>query len=99
MKLIDQRPADDAVVKPNRKFEAELLRERRSENRQRSIIGYGSFTLFAIENIFVLVLVLLLGLGVLELSDKVIVTLIVGTIAHGAAQCRIVTKSLYSKRE
>lgn len=95
----DNRSADNGVAKPNRKLDAERLRERRSQNRQRSIFGYGSFALFAIESIFVLVLVLLSGRGDIVLSDHVILALIGGTVIHGAAQSRIVTKSLYSNRE
>ena len=99
IQMIDSRQIDEGLVKGNRKYEAELLREVRMKNTQRSFICYGLFTLFALNTLFTLSLILLLGLGYVLLSDKIIITLIIETVAHGAAMFFTVIKSLFYRVE
>lgn len=67
----------------------------RMENTQRSVFGYGLFALLAFNNMFTLVLVLLLGLGVIALPDKVILTLIGETVAYDAGMFFTIIKRLF----
>jgi hypothetical protein len=99
MKLLDYKPTDESLVKMNRKVLAEELREMKLESSQRSFICYGLFALFAINTLFTLTLVLLLGVGSIVLSDTIIVTLIAETMAHGAAMFFTVIRSLFKRRE
>ncbi len=95
MKLKTDKPIE--VLRANRRFECEELRALRQENTQRSVICYGLFALFTVNSLFVLLLVFLVGLHVVALSDKVVLTLIAETIANGAGMFYLVTKRLFSK--
>jgi len=79
----------------DRRFE--LLRQMRLEATQRSIVCYGCFLLSGFSIVAVLILILLQGLGTIILSDKVILSLIAGTVAQTSAMFATIIRRLFSK--
>jgi hypothetical protein len=75
----------------------ELLRQMRLETTQRSIVCYGWFLLSGFTMVAVLVLILLQGLGKIVLSDKVILSLIAGTVTQATAMFATIIRRLFSK--
>ena len=70
----------------------------RLETTQRSVVCYGWFLLSVFTIVSVLTLILLQGLGKIRLSDKVILTLIGGTVAQAIAMFATIIKRLFSKK-
>ena len=97
MKLIDHK-SHEITEKTSRKFEAEMLRELRMENTQRSILCYGWFAISALSIVFVLLLILLMGLHIVSLPDKIILALIGATVANGGAMFLTIFKRLFSRK-
>lgn len=75
----------------------ELLRQMRMETTQRSVVCYGWFLLSGFTIVAVLILILLQGLGKIVLSDKVILSLIAGTVAQATAMFATIIRRLFSK--
>jgi hypothetical protein len=88
----------EILAKTHRKFEAELLREMHMENTQRSILCYGWFALSAVGFVLVFLLVLLMGLQIISLPERIILALIGATIANGSAMFLTIIKSLFSRK-
>lgn len=97
MNLIESK-SNEIVARTNRKFEAELLRERRMENTQRSVLCYGWFAISASGVALVFLLVLLMGLRIISLPERIVLALIGATVANGSAMFFTIIKSLFSKK-
>ena len=70
----------------------------RSENTQRTVVCYGWLGISAFSIMSVLGLVLLLGLHIITLSDKVILALIAGTVAQGTAMFATIIRRLFLRK-
>lgn len=98
MKLIKDKSNDD-FIRTNRKVEAEILRGLRMQNTHRSIAFYAGFAVSTLGILLVLLLPLLLGFGIIILSDKVVIAFLLATAAARRAMFTNIIKSLFSKEE
>ena len=85
-------------LRTNRKFETEVLRAMRLENTQRTVVCYGWLALSAFSIVSVLVLIVLSGRHIIDLSDKVILALIAGTVAQGTAMFATIIRRLFLRK-
>jgi hypothetical protein len=98
MKLINDKANND-FLRINRKAKAEILRGIRMQNTHRSIAFFGGFAVSTLGILVVLLLPLLLGFGIIILSDKVVIALLIAIAAARRAMFTNIIKSLFSKKE
>jgi hypothetical protein len=98
MKLINDRSNDESL-RTNRKVEAEILRGMRMQNTHRSIAFFGGFAVSTLGILVVLLLPLLLGFGIITLSDKAVIAFLLAIAAARRAMFTNIIKSLFSKTE
>jgi hypothetical protein len=86
--------------KPRRKVTQRLevrirQQKERTDIRLRCHVTYALLSIFGVNTLAVLTFILLIGIGIMSLDIKVILSLIAETVAHAAGMFYLVTRYLF----
>ena len=94
----DKRLVSRRAVKAAETAEELHVEEMAMDLKLRRRVDYFSLSIFTLNAIGALTVVFLVGFGQMVLSNNVLITLILETVAHGAAVFMTITRSLFQAR-